>query len=398
MLGFIKKLLIKYLKSHTETAKSLSGFFGGRFISNINLDILNKSQKRVLICYLDIQNIDIQNITHPNILQVMVIVKNMIDLGYCIDVCDCSTELALSMTRQKKYDIIIGQGVNYKKECKIHKESTKILFVTESLPSSVQEKYEIRNKYFKKRHTDIKTDDSPARSGYFDDEMFSMSDIAIAMASNYNIEPMRKYINEIYQINCNCFQNNIFVFNEVETSKLISLNKKNFLWFGSKGFIHKGCDILLDAFKEMPELSIDFYGLDKTEEKYFNKLKSPNTYNCGTINVQSAEFIEKVVNKHCFLIFPSCAEGMSTSVATCMIHGIIPIISKETGFEACECIIELSDYTVETIKNTLNKVLQIPEKEILRLKNGCVEYAQKHFTIEHFDKAFRNIIKEITNG
>lgn len=398
MIDCIMNILIKYLKKNIRFSIFLSEFFGGKCVSNINMDILNPNQKRVLICYLEVHNIEVNRVMHANVLQAMVMIKFFIDFGFCVDVCDCQNELAPIITKDRRYDIIIGQGNNFKTACIFHKESHKILYVTESLPSSVQRNYQVRKEYFEKRHPSIDIISSPARSGFFDDEMFTMADSAIVMSSLYNIEPMRKCIDNIYPINCNTLINGKFIFDEAKCRYLLASIKKRFLWFGSKGFIHKGCDIVLDVFREMSEFTIDFYGLDRKEKKIFNQLKSANTNDCGFINVQSKEFVDEVVYKHCFLIFPSCAEGMCTSVATCMAHGIIPIVTKETGFDPCEWIIELRDYKKETIIKAIYDVVNMSDDEIIRLKKGCIKYALQNFSIGHFDKEFRNIMAQITNA
>ena len=119
--------------------------------------------------------------------------------------------------------------------------------------------------------------------------------------------------------------------------------------------------------------------------------------NHGFINVQCQDFIENVAKKHSFLLFPSCSEGMSTAVATCMAHGLIPIVTKECGYEPCEFIIELSDDRVETIKTAVLKVLSMSDDEVLQLRRGAYSYAREHFSLRAFDVSFRKIMKEILN-
>ena len=254
--------------------------------------------------------------------------KCFIDMGYCVDVCYLddykTTQYILnSCTNDRGYNVIVGQGNLYKKACKLecNRNALKILFVTENFPLVVEKKYAERAEYLKQRHPKLDINCSPARRGYFDEEIFTISDYAVIMSSLFNIEPMRAYVRKTYQINSNIIFNKQFSFEKNARLEAIKNSKKDFLWFGSFGLVHKGVDILLDTFKDMKDLSIDFYGLASNEISIFNKLKSSNTKDCGRINVQTQHFIDNVVYKHCFMIMPSCSEGMNTSVATCMAHG-----------------------------------------------------------------------------
>lgn len=401
-MGNIFKSIIYRCLKNPAVALKCDNVFSLRCQLNVNLDLCNPKQKRILFCYLDLRRYIPCDTIHANYQQAVQMLKCFIEMGFCVDVCflnDYKTSQYILDYNKKcnSYDIIIGHGSLYKKACKLecNKNTLKILFVTENFPLVVEKKYEERAKYLKQRHPKLDISCSPARRGYFDEEIFTISDYAIVMSSLYNIEPMKNYVHKIYQINSNIIFNKQFTFDKSTRLEAIKNTKKTFLWFGSCGLVHKGVDILLDTFRELPDLDINFYGLSDSEISIFNKLKSKNTNDCGRINVQTQAFIDNVVYKHCFLIMPSCSEGMNTSVATCMAHGIIPIVTKETGFEPCEYIIELKDYKIETLKECINNILAMSDEEILRMSEGAYNYAQENFCLEKFDKSFRKIMKEI---
>ena len=368
----------------------------GQFQLNLNRDLCVK-QKKVLFCYLDVKNVDEKKVLHANFLHANQMIKCFIDLNYCVDVCRCDNRFAYEIIKNRCYDVVLGQGDIFKKICleQKYKNSKKILFVTECYPSDVADRYEKRIKYFQKRHPSINFRNAIVRNGYFDADMFFMSDCIIAMNSNYNLNSMRMCNSNVFSINCNMILNEGFVFDECIDVDVVRECRKNFLWFGSGGFIHKGADLAIDAFKELPFCTLDFYGINSKEQVLFDKLKCPNMTNHGFINVQSKEFIEKVVKKHSFLLFPSCSEGMSTAVATCMAHGIVPIITKECGFEPNEYMIELENDCVETIKTAVLKILSLSDYEIFSLRKGASIYAREHFSLKAFDSQFRNVIKKI---
>lgn len=89
--------------------------------------------------------------------------------------------------------------------------------------------------------------------------------------------------------------------------------KKHFLWFGSSRLIHKGLDLLLEIFKELPDLHLHVCGPINNELKfkdiYYEELyNTKNIHTYGFINIQSKSF-KGIINKCAFIIFPSCSEG-----------------------------------------------------------------------------------------
>lgn len=395
MKRYIKEAVRALLLKYPQEAVKLGRFFGGKYQVNINLDLLNSSQKKVLLCYLHLEDVDFDKVKHANYMHANQIVKYFINNDYCIDVCACSDIFSFEILKNKKYDIVIGLGEVFKRICKSQPTAKKIILITENNPIIVSKKYAERIAYFKQRHPYINCDASMVRKGYIDEDMFELSDLAIIMNSRYNAESMKHYFDKEYLINSNAFINSEYVFDRANLENRIEQIKRNFLWFGSDGLIHKGVDILIDAFKEMPELAINFYGLSTAERRLFHKLRVSNTLDCGRVNVQKTEFIDKIVNQHCFIIFPSCSEGMSTAVATCMAHGIIPILTKECGFEPNEYIIELGGWHIEDIKCAVKRAISMNNEDILNFREGCFQYARKNFSLEKFDSSFENIMDDI---
>ena len=72
-------------------------------------------------------------------------------------------------------------------------------------------------------------------------------------------------------------------------------------------------------------------GLQKHERKQLILQKRVNIIEHGQIEINSDLFLE--INNTCsFIILPSCSEACSTSITTGMLHGLIPIVMRDTGF------------------------------------------------------------------
>ena len=86
MKNLIKELVRSLLRKHPQLAVKIGRFFGGKYQVNINLDLLNSQQKKILLCYLYLEDVDLTKVKHANYMHANQIVKYFIDNEYCVDV------------------------------------------------------------------------------------------------------------------------------------------------------------------------------------------------------------------------------------------------------------------------------------------------------------------------
>ena len=86
---------------------------------------------------------------------------------------------------------------------------------------------------------------------------------------------------------------------------------------------------------------------------------------------------------------------MSTAVATCMAHGLIPIITKECGFNDSPLIVQIDDFSIKNIKNVISIMMNQSIDEILEKRRECYNYARKEFSLVHFNNSFNKIMDSI---
>lgn len=358
----------------------------------INHD-LTKEQRRILISYVSPLHVDFlkDKVYHSLYYTVNQIISVFIDMGFSIDICDCNDKNAITRLEGNYYDYIFGFGKVYLELVKRNRCKSSILFVTENNPSVVEVKYNERISYFKKRHPEISVRSSIKRIGYFNMEQFEVSDYGIVLSSHYNAKTMASYFDKMFTINVNGLYNPNYIYKRCH----IEQNRMHFLWFGSQGVIHKGLDILIDAFRTMPDCILNIYGVPQQEMKIVQPLLSSNIFVHKTCNVMSDNFLTEVVGENVFVVSASCSEGMMSGIATCMLHGIIPIVTKETGYESSSCIFEFEDYTVEKIQEAIREVNSLSLKDIYKLSQECFEYAHRQFTLEAFRKRFVEIVTEL---
>ena len=177
--------------------------------------------------------------------------------------------------------------------------------------------------------------------------------------------------------------------------------RKRFLWFGSAGLVHKGLDLVLEAFAEMPEYHLTVCGPIDGEkafqEAYHRELyQSPNIETVGWVDISSPKF-RKIVNSCLALIYPSCSEGQSGAVVTCMHAGLIPLISFQSGVDVHEFGVLLKDCSINEIKDSIRSLADLSVHELKSMARRTWEYARTNHTREKFAEDFRKIIDLITN-
>ncbi|MBX3348439.1 MAG: glycosyltransferase [Nitrospira sp.] len=175
---------------------------------------------------------------------------------------------------------------------------------------------------------------------------------------------------------------------------------RNFLWFGSYGLVHKGLDLVLEAFAQMPDCHLTVCGPIQNEhdfvEAYRKELyQTSNIKTIGWIDVMGSEFLELV--KSCAgFIYASASEGQAGAVVTCMHAGLIPIISYECGVDVPEGAgIILKESSVENIRQAVELLAARPANELAAQARANWEYARAHYTREQYAKTYRGIAKEI---
>ena len=172
-----------------------------------------------------------------------------------------------------------------------------------------------------------------------------------------------------------------------------------FLWFGSEGLVHKGLDLALEAFAGMPDYHLYVCGpiqQDKDFEKaYFKELyQTPNIHTMGWVDVSSNDFVE--IARNCLaLIYPSCSEGQSGAVVTCLQIGLIPLLSYESGVDVEDFGILLKNCSIDEIQLAVQQISGLPAKELKTMSRKAWEFARANYTREKYLKNYRVVIERI---
>ena len=142
--------------------------------------------------------------------------------------------------------------------------------------------------------------------------------------------------------------------------------EREFLWFFGWGAAHKGLDLLLEVFAENPQWTLNVVGNALDESEFVRLYKRELT---GLPNIRAHRFLQPAgqefgeILRRCFcVVAPTCSEGISPAVVTCLQAGLFPIISRDTGVSLPPgCGIWLESCSLAEIEAAVGAAHRMPE-------------------------------------
>ncbi|MEO8393333.1 MAG: glycosyltransferase [Chloroflexota bacterium] len=186
----------------------------------------------------------------------------------------------------------------------------------------------------------------------------------------------------------------------VKTSHDYELYGREFLWFFGYGAVHKGLDIVLEVISQLPHLTLHIVG-DVEQEADFMSIyehemtQLPNIHFYGHLIPETAEFSRILERSFCF-IAPSCSEGISPSVVTCLQAGLFPIISRDTGVVLPSgCGIYLTNCSIEDVRHAILTASEMMPSEITAQVEQTREQASKIYSRENFRHKMQDFLTTV---
>lgn len=175
--------------------------------------------------------------------------------------------------------------------------------------------------------------------------------------------------------------------------------RKNFIWIGGGGAVHKGLDLVLECFSQMPDYHLTICGPIASEKDFVNcywkeLYETPNIVVVGRIDIHGEEF-KKIIENAVGFVSPSCSEGQSGSVITGLHAGLIPIVTRESGVDVEPFGITLEAPTIDNIMKAVKDISHFSETEMRYRAIGAWKYAQSNHSQEIFKNAYASFIDKI---
>jgi glycosyltransferase involved in cell wall biosynthesis len=177
----------------------------------------------------------------------------------------------------------------------------------------------------------------------------------------------------------------------------------HFLWLGSRGLVHKGLDLVLEAFARMPDLNLTVCG-PVAEDPHFVETfrkelyETPNIRTYGWIDITGPEFVD-LANQTVAHIYPTAADACCGSVINCMHAGLIPVATREAGVDLSPSFgVTLSGQSAEAVQAAARHVAGLSAASLSGMAKASWHEAQTVYAPEHYKLVLGAVIKAIMSG
>lgn len=378
------------IRAILESSRNIYGKF---FIRNFYIRG-GVNSPSVLISYLpfpfriSIDSIEMRK--HQNRREAIVIGEVFKEFGFNVDVIYYKKKTFLP---HKDYSIVFGLEPNFEKFAKRNPNAIKIYYATGAYWEFQNSAIFLRTKEVnERRNSNLKPSClvPPHQS-------VELADWVIQIGSKFTISTYPPEMqHKIILIRQSSFE---FLDSNTEGKNYSSIRKK-FLWFGGKGAILKGLDLLLKAFVRRPDLELYIAGAPERDfvKEYANELfHTRNIHFLGWLDIKS-ETLRQVANSCAFVILPSASEGVPGSVISMMRFGLVPIVSIPAAVDGMEDFgFLIYSLTPEDVLNVIDRVCNLDEDEIYRRAKLAQDFAKRNFSIETFKHDFKHVLCRALN-
>lgn len=221
------------------------------------------------------------------------------------------------------------------------------------------------------------------------------ADMIVVLGNDYTMESYRFCGKPLVRVPIS----SAYEFPEI-TARDTEKAKKRFLWIGSYGMVHKGLDLVLDAFAEMPDMELTICGRPEKEDDFFRlfqrELKHTSNIRLhGWIDMSSPEFLE-ISRTHAAVVYPSSSEGGAGSVIHCMHAGMVPICTREASVDLGDFGVMIKEGSVQAVKEACRAFASMDPEEVELRARKSYEYVRQFHTRDQFAKNYRAFARELT--
>lgn len=369
IINFMKLIKFRLSKKKTISLK-LKGNRKRAYISYIPESLIRQDAK-----YLNL---------HQNRREMKIIAETFLANGYDVIV----QEFTAPIIDDSVFDVVFGLEPNFTTMARRTLKARHISYATGAYSPFANNAIEKRTNEFNQKHSA----NIPPRRVCMVDEAPEIADIILQIGSKFTIQTYPSHLQgKIRLIN----QSSNYL--PSQSLDLRKPDKHNFLWLASSGSILKGVDLVIEAFMQHPELSIDIVGpVEQDILKYFPIDKYPNIRIHGFIDVNTPEF-QKIITSTAFLLYPSATEGAPGAVNVAMKNGIIPLTSSVASPDDIDRLgFMIKSLDSDGIEEALSWSQTLSDEEIKRLHNRNIEYA-KRWSLDNFKDEFNRFLHTLSD-
>lgn len=377
-----KKLLGRF--SHYLYNKTIHNYFGRNY------------EKNVLISYITSPFLNKDDfVSHTNRIEALTIAKVFDELKFNVDVINFDSD---SYVDYEKYDLVFGFEKPYENSFYCPKKITRIFYGTGMNPyisnpktfSRIKDVYSRKGSILLSSARFVKSDYSLQTS--LSDGIICLGNEQCRKSWSLNIESEK-----VVSVSPSSFAT--LNYKKILEKKNIKEVRKNYLWFGSGGLVHKGLDLTLEAFLQLSNLQLWVCGPVEQEKEFCSLYKeelynTPNIHTLGFVDIRSEQF-KKIMKETGYLIFPSCSEGGSPSTATVIRNGgLFPVVTKEITLDLNECIF-INDLSTSSLIDAIIKSQNMSDNEYLEKVKKVAQFVSINNNLDNFKREFKAALTKL---
>lgn len=327
--------------------------------------------------------------SHQNLLQVRELARVIGEFGYNVDVMDFN-DRRVRLTRA--YDLVIDlhPGLNPIYRDHMAPGCKRIAYITGSNPAFANAAEDRRlEDLYRRRGVRLK----PRRHTQpFNKAELEAFDAMFFIGNAYNLRTFEEFaLKQVHFI-----RNTGYV--HFKSLDLSHKEPRAFLYIGSTGQVHKGLDLLLEVFERRTDLELYVAGNLKAEEDFYaayreQLLNRPNIQALGFVDIDDPAF-QAVAARCGHMVLPSCSEGVAGAVLTAMSLGLVPIVSRECGFEDDE-VQHLEACSLEAIERALDDYAGRPRTWLATESARMLELVTRRYSMAEYASSVRHALKGV---
>lgn len=326
--------------------------------------------------------------THSNYWNARDIADTFLERGYSVDVIDFDDRAFIP---KKTYSYFIDIGANIGRLAPLlPKDCVKIYYATGAYWEFQNTAEQARIEALRKRRG-VRV--LPRRQLDIPHEV-ERADIISGVCGSFPASTYERFKKPIHMVPV--ISTDEYAFDE---NKAYEKARDHFVWFGGVGAVHKGLDLVLEAFATMPEYTLTVCGKFEGEEDFVRIYKkelyeTSHIHAVGFVSLDSPEFL-RIMNNSIAVVSVSCSEGGGGSIITCMHAGLVPIVNKETGVTVEDFGIMLPDSSIVEIQKAVRDIASTEPERLRARARAAWNYARDHHSKIEAAKKLRAIIDDI---
>ncbi len=329
-----------------------------------------KTTRRALLSYLTdrfaVPRSDPRFLQHIVIWHCQEIVRILNRMGYSVDVVSYDDR---AFVPRRPYDLFIGHmGINFEQIARALSPHTKKIYLSNTNYWDFHNKQELARFAALKQRRGVDLPLLYDRFLHYPEEgALRAADAIVGFGNTFTRSTYRDF-SPVINVNNVVLADNHF---ERQT-KDYNVGRNHFLFYSGPGNVHKGLDLLLEAFMKLDDQHLWICTQIEEQFKAVYQLAlyhCPNIHLVGLIQPRSPTYYD-LISRCNFTILPSCSDAAAQSVVEGMNQGLIPVISRE-------CTLDVDDFGFYLDPCTIDEIINVVSTAARYSADGCREMSLK---------------------